>query len=406
MPGSGLVIFMPWVTLPVSVRVGAFTFSPINVRDPALAVGSDIAESVAQALGCYVGKDGKPIETCTIVLRARHSQPWNIPDKMWTGANRAAEMLALACLAEQRFFEGHLSPHLNATMFQLIAQGIAVGSDQIGLFYPRRGGGLRIGGLRFKDVVFQRPPQIEGTKCEIIGIRLLNALARVRRARHAVWTSITSSLELFLLAHAETQGLEHDTCVMLSAMAFERLLEPAKSSALSTAESFAKLWMPYARLKVVDAKRMKPDNNAKFAAEQKAWPVHRKWMKELYEARSSMAHRGPRSEFSQNWKQWQHLVIAAFTYPFVVKLKLSGAGFYHLSDKEMGACEALDELLDSHWGKGWKKPPEWSEILSMSEVVRVMKGDTQRAIEERSGSKRARSQARKRGQDRARPGYD
>jgi hypothetical protein len=189
-------------------------------------------------------------------------------------------------------------------------------------------------------------------------------------------------------------------------MAFERLLEPAKSSALSISESFAKLWMPYARLKMVEAKRIKPDHNAKVAAEQKAWPVHRKWMKELYEARSSTAHRGPLSEFSQNWEQWQHLVIAAFTYSFAVKLKLSGAGFYDLSDKEKGACDALDELLDSHWGKGWKKPPEWPEILSMSENMRGMRAVAQRAIEESSGSKKARSPARNRGKERARPGYD
>ena len=194
---------------------------------------------------------------------------------------------------------------------------------------------------------------------------------------------------------------------MLSAMAFERLLEPATSGTLSIAESFAKLWMPYARLKLVDAKRIKPDHNAKFAAEQKAWPVHRKWMKELYEAQSSMAHRGPRSEFSQNWEQWQHLVVAAFTYPFAVKLKLSGAGFYHLNDREMGACEALDELLDSHWGKGWKKPPEWPKILSNSENMRAIKAVVRSAIEESSQAKLARSAApHRRRADHVCSGYD
>jgi len=381
MPASGRVVFLPWVTLPVSVQVGGFRFCPIHRNAMASVVDSDVAETVDQLLKCYVRRDGKPIESCTIVLRPRHSQPWNIPERMWTAASRAAEMLALACLAEQRFLEGHNSPHLNATMFRLIGQGITAGSDQIAPVYPRRGSGLRIGGLRFKDIVFQRPSQIEGTECKVVGIRLLKGLDNARRAQHPVWEPIASSLELFLLGHAETPELGWDSCVMLSAMAFERLLEPQQSTAKAVARAFTELWSPYSRLKLTDAKRIKPDNKPEFVAEQTAWPVHRKWMKELYEARSARAHRGPRSDFSQNWEDWQHMVIAAFSYPLAVKLRLLAAGLYRLDDKEMGACEALDELLDSHWGRGWRKPPEWPSILSIAENARALTAVVKRAYQ-------------------------
>ena len=164
MPASGHVFFMPWVGLPVSVRVGRFRFCPIDTNAPASVVNSDIAETVAQVLRCYVGKDGKPIERCTVVLRIRPPQAWNIPQRMWADLRRAGDMLALACLAEQRFLD--FSPHLNATMFRIIGQSVKAGSDQIAVFYPRREGGLNVGGLRFKDIVFQAPLQIEGTECE------------------------------------------------------------------------------------------------------------------------------------------------------------------------------------------------------------------------------------------------
>ena len=252
---------MPWVTLPDSIRLGSFRFCPINTSTPASAVDSDIAEMVSKVLKGYVGRNGKPIESCTIMLRARHPQAWNIPEKMWKAASRAAEILALACLAEQRFLEGHLSPHLNASMFRLVGQGITVGSEQITLFHQRRGQGLRIGGLRLKDVVFQRPPQIQGTGCKIIGTRLLKGLEKARRTQHPVWEPIVSSLEIFLLGHAETPELDWDSCVMLSAMAFERLLEPKERNAKAVAEAFADLWNPYASLTLKEGKRIKPDHN-------------------------------------------------------------------------------------------------------------------------------------------------
>jgi hypothetical protein len=157
---------------------------------------------------------------------------------------------------------------------------------------------------------------------------------------------------------------------MLSAMAFERLLEPANNGAPGVAEEFRDIWTPFSTVTIATAKRVKPDNDAKFAAEQISWPVHRKWMKELYEARSARAHRGARPRYSQNWKDWQHMVIAGFTFPLTVKLKLAQANLYFLDDKEIAACELLDELLDSNWGNGWRRRPDWPEILSMAEAHR------------------------------------
>jgi hypothetical protein len=391
MTASGFIIFMPWVTLPSSVRIGRFRFCPLPVQDVKSVIDPSMVSTVENVLKCYVRKNGKPIESCTIVLRARHQQAWNIPREYWNNANVAAKTLALACLAEQRFFEGHFSPHLNATMFHLIGQGITAGSDQIAPFYPRRGGGLQIGGMRFKDIVFQRPSQIEGTECSIVNNRLLTALKRARRLKAPCASAIDSSLEVFLLANSETPELDLDSCAMLSAIAFERLLEPTKSSAQALASALVQYWEPFSKISITRAKRIRPD--AKFASEQQDWPLHQKWMKELYEARSAAAHRGIRPEFSRNWTTWQHLVIAAFTYPLTVKLRLAEEGLYTLNNRELGACEAIDELLDSSWGTGWRKPPEWSKILSHAEAHRDFHAAIMRSID---GQKKPRARDKNR----------
>jgi hypothetical protein len=244
---------------------------------------------------------------------------------------------------------------------------------------------LRVGGVRFKDVVFQRPSQVEGTRCEVVNVRLAKALSKARRSKSPVWDPIASSLEFFLLGNAEVPELDWESCIMFSAMAFERLREPAQANAQSLAEGLANLWAPYANRTLAQAKRVKADHRPDYARVQQAWPLHRKWMKELYEARSSRAHRGPRSDFSQNWKEWQHMVIAAFVYPLSIKLKLANTGLYQLSAREKGASDALDQLLDSHWGKGWEKDPEWSKILSMVEAERDWLRITEEAYDETVG---------------------
>ncbi len=343
MTASGFIIFMPWVTLPSSVRIGRFRFCPLPVQNVKSVIDPDMVPTVENVLKCYVRKNGRPIESCTIVLRARHQQAWNIPREYWNYANTAAKS------------------------------------------------GLQIGGMRFKDIVSQRPSQIEGTECSFVNDRLLTALKIARRLKAPCASAIDSSLEVFLLANSETPELDLDSCAMLSAIAFERLLEPTKSSAQALASALAQYWEPFSKISITRARRIRPD--AKFASEQQDWPLHQKWMKELYEARSAAAHRGIRPEFSRNWTTWQHLVIAAFVYPLTVKLRLAEEGLYILSNRELGACEAIDELLDSNWGTGWRKPPEWSKILSHAEAHRDFHAAIMKAID---GQKRPRARDKNR----------
>ena len=368
---AGYIAFMPWLRLPHPIAIGEFRFVPVRTRDLGDVVAPEIAATAAQAFQTHIDQGGKPIEACTLLLRARHPVAWNIPERLWTAAHRAAGILALSCLSEQRFLEGHFAPHMNSTMFRLVSQGIEAGSDRVNLSYPRRGGLLRIGGLRFAATVFQQPPQIADTQCGVINVALAKAMQRTRLIKDPVWQDIEASMDSFLLGHSEDSELGWDTCVMLSVMALERLLEHKGSTTAQVLSSaFAELWAPYAGKTVGKAKRVKADPN--WLEDQKSWPIHRKWMKEMYEARSSKTHRDARSGFSKNWDASQHVVNAAFSYPLIIKLRLNAAGFYKLQENDIGACEALDDLLDSDWRSDGRRRPEWSSILSDHRTARSM----------------------------------
>ena len=209
---SGRILFMPWVTIPHAVTHGGFRFAPITSANPEQVVGTEVARTVTEVLRLYVDRSGTPIESCTVVLRPRHKQAWNVPSELWRPAIRAAEALALACLAEQRFLMGHFSPHLNGSMFRLVGQGVSAGRGRIVITYPRRGNDLRVWD-RFQNVKFQQPHQVEGTECEIIGTRLAKALTAARTTKNPVWGPISASLEFFLLGHSEMQDLSNESCI-------------------------------------------------------------------------------------------------------------------------------------------------------------------------------------------------
>lgn len=171
---------------------------------------------------------------------------------------------------------------------------------------------------------------------------------------------------------------------MLSAIAFERLLEPPKvkadkrSDSLRLAETLADLFSAFSKRQMSASSWMKCD--PKYQNAQTDWPLHQKWMKELYEARSSQVHRGPKSEFSSNFEPEKHMVIAAFVFPLVVKLKLADADLYTLSSDEIASCEVLDELIDSDWGTYPDTPSEWPKILDKAQSDHKRRDAIKRAM--------------------------
>lgn len=113
----------------------------------------------------YVDTQNKPITSCTFVTRPGINAPWYVPEDELPAALSAAHTLALAAMSEQRFFEGHFAPHVNATVFRPIGQRISPPSTRVAVSIPWRDGGLTTGGWDFGDVAFQEPPQVHGAKC-------------------------------------------------------------------------------------------------------------------------------------------------------------------------------------------------------------------------------------------------
>lgn len=382
MPSQGNFAFFPWLNLPNPVLVGALRFVSVDTNNPEPIVGSEISDTAKLIFSRHIDIHGKPIQKCTVALRPRHNRAWDIPERLLPNLFQASECLALIAMAEQRFFE-QLSPHINATVFRPIVQSVAPGQESLAISVKRRDRQLWVGGLEFKDVVFQMPLEAYRTECPSPSPCFAKALDKARTSNSTAWTAIRQSLPFFLLGHSETTEIPNETCVLLSALAFERLLDlpqNRRTNANDVSEAFSRLWSKYSTLTVAQARRTVADPHPKHGPSQANWPLHRKWMKELYEARSEQAHGKKKPDRSSNWQPWQHILLAAFVYPMSVKLRLAGEQRYQLTDREMGACRALDKLLDSHWGSGRRHPPEWPRILSMSEGKCELRGIIDKAI--------------------------
>ncbi|OCP22086.1 MULTISPECIES: hypothetical protein [unclassified Ensifer] len=356
---DGRATLLPWVTLPYPVTIDEFTFRPVHIQALGELVHDTVAQRLAAIISAHVDQRGVPLQQCTLLIREGAAEPWNV--ELDAAAQGATRILAIACLSEQRLM-ARFFPHLNATMFRLESFAISSRHEHLALHYPRRGGSLLVGGYRFGQVMFQQPFQIEATSCERVNEALACAISDAETQAPEIAERIHTALEVFLLGHSETPDLATSTCVMLSAIAFEKLLGPfpGKQVALLLADAVTKLWAPYADRSIAQSRTVRRDP---AFPDQLQWPVHKKWAKELYEARSASVHAGAKTKFSVNWDLGQHMVASAYAFPLLIKLLLCEAGTYELQDDDISDCQVFDHLLDSDWGNGADNEPEWDSIV-------------------------------------------
>ena len=162
-------------------------------------------------------------------------------------------------------------------------------------------------------------------------------------------------MPLVLLANSDNDLMSLETEAALMAFAFEQYFQANKARDL--AEKFDELLTRKRQPTTVRlAQTNRPSIYAdpkypKYTEVQLEWPVAKMWMCEFHQYRSRVVH-GPSSERTWGWSPIEHLVMAAFVFPLIVKLRLAKQGHYSMTNDDEADCLSVDFLLsESNWGE-------------------------------------------------------
>jgi hypothetical protein len=200
---------------------------------------------------------------------------------------------------------------------------------------------------------------------------------------------LESAMRFASLANTDDDLMEINAEAILMASAFDQLLLAGrKSSSRNLGLRFAALFRDFSTATVAEAMRSRPDIeiDSNYAAVQPGWPAHRKWMEELYDARSQGVHKGHHKARTWGWTLREHLVMAAHVFPLAVKLLLAREGHYQFSEKDRDSAESVDKILVA---KDWDDEPDerssvWATIMSDAHSRRLWKRIAERMRAESS----------------------
>jgi hypothetical protein len=364
-PLAGTLAFMPWLRLAAPVSAGNIVFVPFLDGDRRVAPElAEIEPIIAMILSSYVDREGAPIRNGVIVTTA--DRGWQVVDDDHDSVTWATQLLFLASWSFSQFFSQ--LGYVNATPFRVLWQRFDDGSN-IAISARRRDGQTLSGGYEHGKAKFSVPPQCGVDRVDV-DTAFLDALVRAD-ASGSSETIERLSLPFVSLANTDDDLMDERAEIILMASAFEHLFD-ADASKYALVTGFGDVFAPYRAVLVDEALAIRPtialDPDPVRAAAQRHWPVHKKWIEELYDRRSKAAHKPGPATRAWAWSPFQHLVMAAFTFPLAVKLLLARERHYGLTSDDTGKCKAIDLLLIAdHWNRAdGESCPKWAELVEKS----------------------------------------
>jgi hypothetical protein len=366
-----LVAFMPWLWLEKPVSVAGFTFAPLLDKKGGVAEPlAGLKGTFPAILSSYCDIQQRPRETCVVVTDQSAGDPaetWNLSKDRIEAVRWASSLLFLASWAANEYFTP-IGSYINDTSFQLYFERFTEPPEYVLLSYRKRDGCVLYGGPKHGRMHSTMPLYANSAQFHV-ETDFLAGLNAADAAGSPSATDLKPVLPLVRLANTDNDVMTFEAEAASMGFAFEQYLGADKAREL--AAKFDALFSPYGRTTAEAAQATRPgiypSPDPRYNAAQRGWLVSKTWMLEFHQYRSAVAHAGGSlTGRTWGWLPFEHLVMAAFTLPLTVKLRLADEGHYALSREDEVRCRAVDALLaQTDWAaeNGSSMNTKWQSII-------------------------------------------
>lgn len=387
------LILLPWLKLKSSVTVLRVCFTPY-AREQGPVTLQLFSSDIDRILARYRDVEGRPIVECGVGVLDPNDPCKDITDVEASRVNEAIQLFAFAGLAMNEYFSqvGH---YTNSSAFQVFFQGFTPGSsNEITFFIRRRDGRTREVGSKQGQVKFSIPIQCAHLEPAHIDLALLEALDQCFKAPDAQTRRLLQAISRFNQAHTDSDAVLPEREIILMASAFEQLFANC-NGAKDLACKVSTLLDNYGAVKVGSSVRASAIQLAKGREkkQEQAWFLHRKWVQELYHLRNDFTHGNDPARRSWGWSVPEHLVMASFVFPLLVKVLLAAKSKYsltqqdaidpsapvtdflrHSTEPDVIRLEVIDRLLDEkNWQDQGGNHTRWSKVIQEHKTNRGRK---------------------------------
>lgn len=365
------LILLPWLRLRSPTTVLGVQFVPY-AQAAVPAQFQPFFTDIARILSSYRDIEGNPVAEC-VVGSIQGAEPCkDLTRAEATVVNEAVQLLTFCGLATNEYFS-QIGHYTNSSAFQVLFQRFEPRSEGIALTIRRRDGETLSGGYKHGQVKFSVPVQCSHLQPAHIDAALLATLDDCCKAPDALSRRLLQAISLYNQCHSDSDAVLPEREIVLLASALEQLFADCYG-ADDVACKVSTLLAAYGAIKVGGSARAGALQLSKGReAQEQAWFLHRKWAQEIYHLRSDFTHGNDPARRSWGWSVLEHLVMASFVFPLLVKVLLAQASRYSLLENDIDRLQVIDHLLnETDWAADRGNHSKWSETIQKHKTDRSL----------------------------------
>jgi hypothetical protein len=356
--------FFPWLDVARTLDVGPIHLIPYRRGRQPGGAEQPIIDTLTEP---YRITPRSSILTATLLRFGDRSLLEDIDDELLPELFELAALVTTAGLANRRFFG---IGYWNRDNFQFLIQRFA--EPDRGVFFEAR----RLDGstgiyVPHENLVVSRPVHAgSGSHVEIDTI-LLQALLALREQDD--WPRFREAIQVFNLASTDNPDIPMEVAVVLMTGAIEQLLGAAPKSADLVAKLESAL-MPRSTMTLAEC----PERVAKLPrGRTPEGSMRAAWIRDLFALRGDLAHGRLSARYRSVWSPREHLLMAAFCFPLLLRRELAARGLYATTDEDTDQIEAFEPLCCAdHFATsiedGDDASRSWHEILAEAGLERIV----------------------------------
>lgn len=360
------LVFFPWIAVEKPLRTGNLQLIPYERGRRPAALDTAIQAQIDQVLLPYRNEGGHPISEA--VLLQIHDRPLTSAIDEETGQTlfAIAELLAFAGLSNRDFFGVR---YCNRDNFQIVVQGFRPESNTVVVPSRRRDGATHVVYPQGTYRVL-RPAHVPRFRIDERELAILSSLMKARL--HPDWDRMHEAITNFNLANTDNPAFPLPTEAILAIGAFQRLLNCDTGREDQLAERFSRVFQPRESLSPSDCGVESPNSKVTDAFRRRP-TIREGWIRDFYALRGQYAHGTIATRYPSIWTAREHLLLAAFAFPLLLKKLLADGDLYALTDEDVAHISAFEHLACTRHFVSTEDFPDqnifpWPKIISSARI--------------------------------------
>jgi hypothetical protein len=335
-----MLVFFPWLKMSGQGEIVNFRLMEYKRRELPAGSGTPLQQEIDSILESYRAHGQQPIDRATILVVGESGLTRELAEEEINAVFAFAELVAFAGLATRQFFS-HFE-YSNRDLFQVVVQRYSEAKGGATFTYRRRDGFVTNYVTR-DALAIQRPGHIVVPMKATVDIPLLNAFVQAREQfDQESWNAYFEAIVNYGIANRDSPDLTLHTEAVLMSGAFERLFNLRSGKENELAESFTAALQPAEEIPAETCARFSDPEAEPFL--RKHYPVRNAWIRDFFRFRGNLAHGQIAPGYRSRWSLQEHLLLASYIFPLLVKCKLSRDGLYTLTDRDQADIDVFEKL--------------------------------------------------------------